>query len=320
VYIHLMNKYIITDRRTGLGDTLLNLAACWYLGKRYHRDVILDWRRLPYTLLNEKTFERHELNLFYSLFSCPPAIEGVNFLFPENFPNLALGPKYKEGHPYDLDHVPLIAQEAKSFKEVDDQLKSPSKFLRCSMRMGQQNHCFQRLRTINAPNFNYWGFLNTLPACSLIEERLASSTKSIKSNTVGIHFRHGNGESWWMSGKPHFTNVAQAVDQIVMDAQKFLGDGLSDFSFRIFSDSPAAVKLLKEQLPNAWSPATKLPTEGEGALHFNPAMHPVTSFQESFLDMMTLAHCPRVMYTEHSTFSIPALHNTRKESQYKLFN
>ena len=40
-----MGKYIITDRRCGLGDALLNVAASWYLGKRYNRDVIIDWRR-----------------------------------------------------------------------------------------------------------------------------------------------------------------------------------------------------------------------------------------------------------------------------------
>ena len=59
-----MKKYIITDRRTGLGDVLLNLSACWYLGQRYNRDVIIDWRRLPYNLKNTETWTRYEVNLF----------------------------------------------------------------------------------------------------------------------------------------------------------------------------------------------------------------------------------------------------------------
>ena len=76
-------KYIITDRRCGLGDAILNLAASWYIAREYGCGVIIDWRRLPYTLKDEKTFERHHLNLYNSIYKLPDPIDGVSFHFPE---------------------------------------------------------------------------------------------------------------------------------------------------------------------------------------------------------------------------------------------
>ena len=187
-----MNKYIITDRRTGLGDVLLNLSACWYLGQRYNRDVIVDWRRLPYNLKNNETWERHEVNLFHCLFMSPPTLQGVNFLFPENFDEISFGPKTKDGYPFDLDHLPIVDQESKSFKTEDQLLKnSNQKFIRCSMRMGQKNDCFHRLRTINKDNFNYWFFINSMPLALPIEEEINNTplnfsfpSNSSNSNTI----------------------------------------------------------------------------------------------------------------------------------------
>ena len=315
-----MNKYIITDRRTGLGDVLLNLSACWYLGQRYNRDVIVDWRRLPYNLKNNETWERHEVNLFHCLFMSPPTLQGVNFLFPENFDEISFGPKTKDGYPFDLDHLPIVDQESKSFKTEDQLLKnSNQKFIRCSMRMGQKNDCFHRLRTINKDNFNYCFFINSMPLALPIEEEINNFRKKVNSKTVGVHFRHGNGEDWWMSGKPKFENLEETVNQIVKDAEKNLEGSLDKYNFKIFSDSPTARQMLFEKLPNSEKSGAKLPEENEGPLHFDINSYPIKSLQDSFLDMMKLSHCTYLLYTEHSTFAIPAIHNISKDRAFKLF-
>jgi len=315
-----MKKYIVTDRRTGLGDVLLNLSACWYLGQRYNRDVIIDWRRLPYNLKNTETWTRYEVNLFHCLFMSPPQLQGVNFLFPENFDEISFGPKTKEGYPFDLDHLPIVCQESTSFKTEDKLLKDKShKFVRCSMRMGQKNECFTRLRTINKENFNYWFFINSMPLCIPIQDQIDKFRRAINSKTVGIHFRHGNGEDWWMAGKPKFNNLEETVDQIIKSAEKNLEGSLDEYNFKIFSDSPSARDMLYNKLPNAEKSDSELPEEGKGPLHFDTQSYPIKSLQDSFLDMMKLAHCTYLLYTEHSTFSIPAIHNISKKRSFKLF-
>lgn len=315
-----MKKYIITDRRTGLGDVLLNLSACWYLGQRYNRDVIIDWRRLPYNLKNTETWTRYEVNLFHCLFMSPPNLQGVNFLFPENFDEISFGPKTQDGYPFDLDHLPIVDQESKSFESEDKLLKDNNQqFVRCSMRMGQKNDCFHRLRTINKENFNYWFFINSMPLCIPIEGDLNSFKKKVNSKTVGIHFRHGNGEDWWMAGKPKFKNLEESVDRIVEEVRERLEQPLKSYNFRIFSDNPTAREMLFNKLPNSQVSQAKLPEEGKGALHFHTESYPIKSLQDSFLDMMKLAQCTYLFYTEHSTFSIPATHNISKERTFKLF-
>jgi hypothetical protein len=247
-------------------------------------------------------------------------MQGVHFLFSENFDKISFGPKTKDGYPFDLDHLPLISQEATSFASVDGVLKNnKSRFVRCDMRMGQKNACFSRLKTINSSNFNYWFFINSLPLCIPVKDRLHNVKKGINNNTVGIHFRHGNGETWWMGGKPRFKNIEESVEGIVRSVKKNLGDDLSKFNFRIFSDSPDARARLKDLLPKSQQSSSTLPAAGEGALHFDTNSHPIASIQDSLIDMLHLAACPYLFYTEHSTFSIAALHNTAPERTHKLF-
>ena len=81
-----MKKYFITNRPSGLGDLLCNLAATYCFAKMYNGDVILDWR---YTMYNKNnlcgTIKNNISNLFTSLFIQPSdSLNGVNFILPES--------------------------------------------------------------------------------------------------------------------------------------------------------------------------------------------------------------------------------------------
>lgn len=326
-------KFIITDRRCGLGDSLLNIAAAWYLGHCYNRDVIVDWRRLPYTLTSWDTYERHHINLFSSLFGCPAPLEGVKFFFPENFPEIALGPKASDGFPADLDHLPLLDQHERDLKKAENLLNGPL-YIRTSMRMGQANRCFSRLRTVNCPNFNFWNFLVSLPIAGPVADRLdhfhpgkfssnegkkfPSADGSFTNPTVAVHFRHGNGEKIMGRGS-NWIDSKKGTQIIREEAEKFLGKDLNKFNFFICSDSPSGEKFLKESLPNSFSFPKSLPAEGDSSIHFNTDLNPVASLQESFIDMMLMAKCSHIMYTQHSTFSMAARFNIPKANQRMLF-
>ena len=280
--------------------------------------LLLIGAGLPYTLTSWKTYERHHINLFSSLFSCPPPLEGVNFLFPENFPNVLLGPKAKDGFPFDLDHLPLLDQEEAGLHKAEAILKK-GPFIRNSMRMGQKNQCFRRLNVINCSNFNFWNFLNSLPICSPVAQQINSfCPKKFGRRTVAVHFRHGNGEKIMGRGS-NWIDSKKGVEIIRNEAIKFLGEDLNKFNFFICSDSPSSEKLLKESLPNAFSFPKELSKEGGSAVHFNTSLNPVSSMQESFIDMMLMSKCNYIMYTQHSTFSIPARFNIKKENHRMLF-
>ena len=82
-----------------------------------------------------------------------------------------------------------------------------------------------------------------MPLCIPIQDQIDKFRRAINSKTVGIHFRHGNGEDWWMAGKPKFNNLEEAVDQIIKSAEKNLEGSLDEYNFKIFSDSPSAKKI-----------------------------------------------------------------------------
>tara|TARA_X000001036_G_scaffold440125_1_gene494676 strand:- start:12124 stop:13074 length:951 start_codon:yes stop_codon:yes gene_type:complete len=311
-------KYIITDRRCGLGDAILNLAGSWFVAKKHDMDVIIDWRRLPYTIQDYDSYHRHHINLYNSIFQLPPEIEGVNFHLPEEFPSLYLGPKTEDGHPYDTDHLPVLDQDAKESGNVEAILNSGS-FIRTSMRFGQANKYYPQLRRINSFNFNYWSFFNQLPLNSSIKQRFKAATdKYIKPNTVAIHFRHGNGETIMGRGA-NWVSCEDGVKTIKKESKKFLGKHWDQCDFLIFSDTPLGEKLLLEEFPNSTATPKTLPEEGSGGVHFDASLNPIVSFQDSIIDMLLMTKCNKIMYTQHSTFSLPARMNMPDDNQHMLF-
>jgi len=311
-------KYIVTDRRCGLGDAILNLAASWFIAKKHEMDVIIDWRRLPYTVQDYESYHRHHLNLYNCIFKLPPSIEGVNFHHPEEFPSLYLGPKTEDGHPYDTDHLPVLDQDAKEEGNVEAILDS-GPFIRTSMRFGQANKYYLQLRRVNSFNFNYWSFFNQLPLNDSIKSRFDKTTKDyIKPDTVAIHFRHGNGETIMGRGA-NWVSCEEGVKIIKKEAKKFLGRRWDEFYFLIFSDTPLGEKLLLEEFPNSAATPKTLPDEGTGGVHFDTSLNPIASFQDSIIDMLLMTKCTRIMYTQHSTFSLPARMNMPDHDQHMLF-
>ena len=311
-------KYIITDRRCGLGDAILNLAASWYLARQHNCGVIVDWRRLPYTIINEETFERHNLNLYNSIFKLPPSIEGITFHLPEEFPDVFMGPKTKDGHPYDLDHLPCIEQDEKEISTVLSHLDN-SNFIRTSMRFGQANKIYPAMRRVTNPRFNYYNFFCQIPLHQSIQDDIKEFTDyAINERTVAIHFRHGNGETIMGRGA-NWISCEEGVQEIKEEAEKFLSGKLEDYNYCIFSDTPKAEKLLLDAFPNSYCKPKTLPPEGSGGVHFSTELNPILSFQESIKDMYLMAACSYILWTQHSTFSLPARHIIDPQKQHMLF-
>jgi hypothetical protein len=316
-----MKKYFITDRRTGLGDCLLNLAACWYLGKKHSRDVIIDWRRLPYTIKDYESYTRHHINLYNSVFKIPDSIDGVNFHLIEEFPDLFIGPKSQDGHPYDLDHLPHLDQTNTHPDYVNKILKSGD-FIRNSMRFGQTNKSYSDLSPgiEYCKNFDYLTFFSNLKLSKNINSLISSlKSKFIKKNTVAIHFRHGNGESIRGRGE-NWIGPENGALKIKEEIVKFLGNDLSAFNFLIFSDSIEAERELLKKLSNSHVALKKDNAPQDGGAHFNVKLNPIKSFQESAIDMILMSFCNYIFYTDKSMFSVLARLKIPKSNQKMIFD
>jgi hypothetical protein len=321
-------KYLITDRRCGLGDTILNLYATWFLAFKLKRHVIIDWRRLPYNITCFEKYTRHHINLFHSLFASARNLKGVKFYFVEEFSDLFLGPKTKDGFPFDLDHIPSI----------EDGDINP-KFLRMHSRLGQidEEHIRELAPALHTKGYNFLDFFlnpkepsesapnykKLLPLHEFIDHFNLSKTVGeiihkfkndhLSNNEVtGIHFRHGNGENI-VGRSSNWISVDKACEFIINKVSL----KPSEYYF-VCSDNYKAKKKLLEFLPNSFS-CDNIDTELSSALHLNADLNPIKTIKDSFVDMMLLRSCKNLYLTYGSTFSVLACSNKTRSNVFELF-
>ena len=187
------------------------------------------------------------------------------------------------------------------------------------MRFGEANVYYPELRQIDSDNFNYVNFLCNLKLNNCLDIKLSElKSKFIKNSTVAIHFRHGNGEKIMGRGA-NWISPSEGAAIIKTEAEKFLGDRLSKFNFLIFSDSPDCESELLKKIPNSSVPIEKNNLKNQGGIHFNTLLNPIESIQDSVLDMFLMIYCKYILYTQHSTFTIPCRKKIPKSKQKILF-
>ncbi len=315
-----MAKYIITDRRCGLGDAILNLAATYLLAKEYGRDVIIDWRRLPYTLSDPDSWMRHHLNVFRSIFQRPAPLNGVNFLFPEEVGELFLGYKTEDGYPFDLDNLPDLMTT-----DADTLLRSSETYIRSPLRIGEYTvpesfgPFFKRLEPLNTPALKFLDFINHLQPVGIVESQIKDfRERFLNKPSVAIHYRHGNGEPIaWRTN--NWITHEQAVSEIKKAAIGLLGSDWRRYNFLICTDSAEGEKALKEVFPTHCSFSKGFAEANAGSIHFSPNLNPIESIQASFIDMALMTYCSHILFTDPSTFSLWARSLMPEANQRPLF-
>ena len=311
-------KYFVTDRRCGLGDALLNLAAAWWLGKKLERDVIIDWSKLPYTVSDwsggEGNIKRYSINLFPSLFKHPDPLEGVSFHQPEQFRELFFCDK--GGVLQDVNDLPLIRPNTAG--AVLKKLSTKEKIIRVRPRAGAPFDYpgFPNFQSLNRRLFDFPSFFAHLQLQDVIKEKIDNFHQAHFNNkrVIGIHLRHGSGEA--MAGKNRGT---QAPEQYARNALAVisakLGD-LKEFKFFICSDDKECEESALDLFPNSFNFPKTLPSENDvldytherhqNALHYNPVMNPIDSIQDSLIDLILLSRCDILAGSKNSAFTILA--------------
>lgn len=301
-------KYFITDRRSGLGDALLNLVATWWLAKEYGGSVIIDWSKLPYTVTNWDrdggNFSRHKVNIFNSLFEMPPPLEGVKFETPEQFSELFFDDWNNALK--DINELPLVKMNGQHLEETLKQ----GDFIRVRSRLGAP---FSHPKFPRAVDFNFVDFFNHLPIQKKLKKEIDKFFDSNfkKNSTVGLHLRHGTGES--VQGRTRRECSPELkVKEVLEFSKDKLGD-LEKFKYFICTDNQECEDLLLKKFPNSFSFPKKLPSlsddnssyhqSHQGASHYNPHLNPINSIKEAFFDLYLLSRCDVFMGSNYSVFS-----------------
>ena len=296
-------KYFVTDRRCGLGDALLNLAATWWLAKEFKRSVIVDWSKLPYTISNwgwaEGNFHRHPINLFQSLFRSPAPLEGVVFEQPEQFRELF----FDEVH--SVNELPVIRKGGSFTKEL-----TKEKIVRVKPRMGERN----KLNLPTPSEFDLVSFFNHLKLQSVVQDKLSAFKEEHfgSKKIIGVHLRHGSGEK--VRGQKRGTQSTRAYVEAALKTVESQVSALNEYAVFVCTDDGDCEEVALDLFPNSFSFPKVLPRESDlpqpqndkahkQALHYNPAMNAVDSIQDSLIDLILLCECEILAASKGSVFN-----------------
>lgn len=326
-----MKKYFITNRPSGLGDILCNLAATYYFAKKYGGSVIVDWRHNMYNKDVNYNYKTTNLpNLFNSIFIQPDSINGVDFLMPESEPtyyyNMVpfthLPPSYNK-----LDDNQLDILRKDLYSRIDS-----NSHIMVEQRIQEHNQVFEELLHCNfsiknndgilLENFEYDSFLNNFK----IQKNLNDKINDFYENNfkghrvIGIQMRYGNlklKEPYFRlfpdDGGPWVDN--DTIISTIKEQLRFVDT--QNVKYFVCCDNQEINELIMSNFPNSFCYNKTFP-EKESCIHLNNEGLPITMMQESFIDMYLLTKCDFLIATGHSVYPVWPI--SKLTYGYKDFN
>jgi hypothetical protein len=314
-----MKKYFITNRPSGLGDLLCNLAATYYYARMYDGDVILDWRNIIYNY-NEfwKTKKTNTGNLFTSLFVQPTQpLNGVNFILPEVddvYWNIDRSKIFNINPRWNKISDELNQQEYETInKNIND-----NEYIFVEQRIHEHNQIFPNIQHSKfsiegkisnfTEKFDYVNFLNFFQVQPYIKYKIDNFIKDnfVSQNVVGIHMRYGNikqkeptireyknDTDHWISDKEIIDTIKEKISNISIENPKYF----------ISCDDHRINSLILDNIPNSFCLQKYFPEDGL-SLMGTYANAQIKILQESFMDMFLLSECQHLIYTYHSVYTV----------------
>ncbi|HEU4679840.1 MAG TPA: nodulation protein NodZ [Terrimicrobiaceae bacterium] len=255
----------------GLGGDLCTLLGAWRLARQLDRELVVDWSGGRYGSVEDG-------NLFARFFSsprllCPADVPGLTSMsvFPQEWHGRAALPPvtYLEG--VDLTHsrpddVPAdcSAQCIVITRDSRDLIPKVVEF----GRLADELVLREELQAAVAP------LIGTLAA---------------KKHSIGLHFRHGNGERKVMAPDPRWFRNR------INGKLKQLGLAPDDLALYVATDCEATLRYFRQYYPGTVSLPKAYRPNGSGALHVArddlSADQKIQMAREALIDMFTLARC-----------------------------
>ncbi len=262
----LMNKFVIAKGYYGLGGSLAIVLCAMRLAKQSKRELIVDWIDGFYSISPD--------DIFKALFECPHSIVSRNDInglkiFPQAWEEFILKTK---PHPADLN----LSRMSVDF--IENNCDAPDDYdVLVVTRDDKYWH-----------NSKFAGEFRALAKELIVAEPYKSEIKEYKNkyiigNTIGVHFRHGNGEKTVIP--PDIDWFFNAIDDFKENNREA----------RIFlcTDCLAVMDEFKKKYGNRIISTEKIyPEIGTGAMHYEQSNDQrLRSAVEALKDIWLLGEC-----------------------------
>lgn len=294
-------RYIVSTRRTGLGDRLVSLAAAWSLARDTGRTLVADWRFSAYALDGKS-------NLFTLCFENTSDLAGVPFVGDDSVSRLGL-PGNPRRTALDAIRHRLLGCRRLSPEEAASAIRSGRDVKGRAILI---DAClFDR----SMPVEECRQFLGALRPRANIANAVAAFRAGLGDGPIiGLHVRHGNSGNI-MSHGPYWTSFAPAIARCVAaveHARERLG---ASATVMLCTDSLEVEQAIKDSVPRLVTRPKMYRHPGTGELHIWRG----ASFgrDDAMVEMLLLANCDALIrYPPDSFFSLyGAVVRHRRERQ-----
>lgn len=307
-----MSRFVLSLRKTGLGDRLICLCAAWIYARSTGRTLIADWRYSRY-LANVE-------NLFPHVFIPRQCLGGVDFNGEARLDTSELP---LPTHPVAWGRPDLIAAPWKAAADAFPLERSRAlTLIRNAADVDAATVVFNACLSDAVERFaDAHDFLNALePQPSYCAEASAFDAKYFGAGIrIGLHIRHGNGGNI-MGHTPSWRSHAAAIKRCrdaVEYARGKLGQQTPVF---LATDSAEVEKEIKAQIAGVISRPKVFRPAGAGELHLGPEAP--DGLQDAIIDMLLLSRSDvLIRYPAASFFSFyPAVMKRRLGSAPELLS
>lgn len=264
------SKYVLVKSYYGLGGDLCVLLGAMRYAEQHRCAVVVDWSGGLYGTVENS-------NLINEYFKSP------TFLVPSVLRNKTLDifpPQW-----IDRIHLPPLTY----ISGVDLTLSRPE-----DVPVGCNANCLvitRDSRVLRRRPEDFFGVAKLLQPVTRIQDLIDGTVEriGIKRPSIGIHYRHGNGERKVIPADPRwFRNRINA-------RIRSLGVTVDDVTVYVATDCGGALDYFRRYYPHVVDFSKQYRPNGEGALHVNrldlSSQEKMTLADEALVDMYVLAQC-----------------------------
>lgn len=303
-------RFVLSVRRTGLGDRIICLCAAWKYARDTQRTLVVDWRHSRYSKKPD--------NLFPDCFSNRSELSGVRLIAEPHFDTADL-PR------------PIFPDRWMTDHDIGQHWQAPIDGL-----PGERDIAVDLIRSGNDLSDNTIVFascindgivsfddarecLTGLSVARSITTDVDRLTAKIGAPMIGLHIRHGNygfiGEhaKSWTSFERALGRCQKAVEQ----ARSKIGKDLPVF---LSTDSVEVQNTVLKRIPNVIIREKYFQRAGAGDLHHSQDAH--LGFGDAMTEMCILSRCAvLIRYPSGSFFSFyPAVIKPSSETRPRLID